>query len=88
MSNSCFDNEEEIFIVLINHEEQYSIWPHWKAIPGGWRAIEGIRGDKKTVLDYVDRHWLDMRPKSLRDWMAQQQSPAGAAGSGNQPGPQ
>ena len=79
MSSSCFDSEDEIFIVLINHEEQYSIWPHWKAIPGGWQAIEGVRGDKQTVLDYVDRHWLDMRPKSLRDWMAQQ-APAGATG--------
>jgi MbtH protein len=78
MSTSCFDNEDEIFVVLINHEEQYSIWPHWKAIPGGWRAIDGVKGDKKTVLDYVDRHWTDMRPKSLRDWMAQQQSPAAA----------
>jgi len=76
MSSSCFDSEDETFIVLINHEEQYSIWPHWKAIPGGWQAIEGIRGDKKTVLEYVDQHWLDMRPKSLRDWMAQQSQAA------------
>jgi MbtH protein len=74
MSNSCLDREDEQFIVLINHEEQYSIWPQWKAIPGGWRAIEGVQGDKKTVLEYIDQHWTDMRPKSLRDWLAAQQS--------------
>jgi len=80
MSTSCFDREDETFIVLVNHEEQYSIWPHWKAVPGGWTAVEGVKGDKKTVLDYVDATWTDMRPKSLRVWMQQQeQAGAGAA---------
>lgn len=72
MSVSCFDREDEIFIVLVNHEEQYSIWPHWKAIPGGWKAVEGVKGDKKTVLDYVQKTWVDMRPLSLRKWMDEQ----------------
>lgn len=72
MSTSCFDREDETFIVLINHEEQYSIWPHWKAVPGGWSVVDGIRGDKKTVSEYIDKTWTDMRPKSLRTWMAQQ----------------
>ncbi|WP_447777030.1 MbtH family protein [Variovorax boronicumulans] len=74
MSTSCFDREDETFIVLVNHEAQYSIWPHWKAVPGGWSAVDGVKGDKKTVLDYVEAQWTDMRPKSLRDWMAAQQS--------------
>ena len=69
MSTSCFDREDETFIVLVNHEDQYSIWPHWKTVPGGWRAIEGVRGDKKTVLEYVEKSWTDMRPRSLREWM-------------------
>ncbi|QSI32384.1 MbtH family NRPS accessory protein [Variovorax sp. RKNM96] len=72
MSTSSFDREDETFIVLVNHEDQYSIWPHWKAVPGGWTAVEGVQGDKKTVLAYVETHWTDMRPKSLRDWMQQQ----------------
>ncbi|UXH76225.1 MbtH family protein [Roseateles amylovorans] len=76
MSTSCFDREDDTFIVLVNHEDQYSIWPHWKAVPGGWSVVPDIRGDKKTVLDFVDRTWTDMRPKSLRDWMAQQPQPA------------
>lgn len=73
MSTSCFDREDEIFIVLVNHEEQYSIWPHWKAIPGGWSAVEGVKGDKKTVLEFVEQTWTDMRPLSLRKWMAEQE---------------
>lgn len=72
MTTSCFDREDEIFIVLVNHEEQYSIWPHWKAVPGGWKAVEGVQGDKKTVLEYVEKTWTDMRPLSLRKWMEEQ----------------
>jgi MbtH protein len=73
MSTSCFDREDETFIVLVNHEDQYSIWPHWKAVPSGWVAVDGVKGDKKTALDYVEKNWTDMRPKSLRDWMAAQE---------------
>ena len=72
MSKSCFDREDETFIVLVNHEEQYSIWPEWKTVPGGWKAVEGIRGNKQHVLDYVRTHWQDMRPLSLRKWMEDQ----------------
>lgn len=69
MSTSCFDRDGETFIVLVNHEEQYSIWPQWKAVPGGWQAVAGMQGDKKTVLEHVEKMWLDMRPLSLRKWM-------------------
>ena len=78
MSTSCFDREDETFIVLVNHEEQYSIRPHWKAVPGGWKAVDGVKGDKKTVLDYVEKTWTDMRPASLRLWMQEQGADATA----------
>lgn len=81
MSTSCFDREDEIFIVLVNHEDQYSIWPHWKAVPGGWNAVEGVKGDKKAVLDYVEKTWTDMRPKSLRVWMDEQERSGATAAS-------
>jgi MbtH protein len=81
MSTSCFDREDEIFIVLVNHEDQYSIWPHWKAVPGGWNAVEGVKGDKKAVLDYVEKTWTDMRPKSLRVWMDEQENSGATAAS-------
>lgn len=74
MSTSCFDREDETFIVLVNQEEQYSIWPHWKTVPGGWTAVDGVKGDKKTVLEYVEKTWTNMRPRSLKEWMAQQTS--------------
>lgn len=72
MTTSCFDREDETFILLINSEEQYSIWPHWKPVPGGWTPVKGVRGDKKTVLDRVQETWTDMRPLSLRKWMDEQ----------------
>jgi len=77
MTTSCFDREDETFIVLVNHEGQYSIWPHWKKVPGGWTAQTDengvqIKGDKKTVSEYVEKHWTDMRPLSLQKAMAEQ----------------
>jgi MbtH protein len=77
MSTSCFDRDDETFIALVNHEEQYSLWPHWKPVPGGWRAVEGVQGDKKTVLEHIEKAWTDMRPLSLRQWTAEQDA-AGA----------
>ncbi|WOI46181.1 MbtH family NRPS accessory protein [Acidovorax sp. BLS4] len=69
MSTSCLDRDDETFIVLVNDEDQYSIWPHWKAIPSGWSAVPGVQGDKKAVLAHVEQVWTDMRPRSLREWM-------------------
>ena len=81
MSTSCFDREDETFIVLVNHEEQYSIWPHWKPVPGGWKVVEGVKGDKKTVHDFVEKTWTDMRPLSLRVWMQEQGADVPALGA-------
>lgn len=63
-----FDSEDAIFNVVVNHEEQYSIWPDYKAIPNGWRAV-GKSGNKKECLDYIEQVWTDMRPLSLRKFM-------------------
>ena len=86
MTTSCFDREGETFIVLINHEGQYSIWPHWKNVPGGWTAVADehgvqVRGDKQLVSAYVEQHWTDMRPLSLRTWMDEQARQASGAGT-------
>ncbi len=45
---SCFDREDAVFRVLVNHEEQYSLWPEWKAIPAGWTDT-GVLGDKHVL---------------------------------------
>ncbi|MDC6169386.1 MbtH family protein [Paucibacter sp. XJ19-41] len=65
---SCFDRENGQFRVLVNHEQQYSIWPEWKAVPGGW-VDAGFLGDKQACLDHVNEVWTDMRPLSLRRFM-------------------
>jgi MbtH protein len=59
-----FDAETAEFIVLINEEGQYSLWPSFKTIPDGWSAV-GPRGDKKECTDWIDTNWTDMRPLSL-----------------------
>ncbi|MET9344927.1 MULTISPECIES: MbtH family protein [unclassified Nonomuraea] len=54
--------------VVINHEEQYSIWAADRPFPAGWRE-EGFSGDRKDCLEYIDKVWTDMRPRSLREAM-------------------
>lgn len=53
------------YVVVINDEEQYSIWPADKDLPAGWRA-EGMEGPKSDCLDHIERVWTDMRPASIR----------------------
>ncbi|WP_236212526.1 MbtH family protein [Metapseudomonas otitidis] len=65
-----FDRDDVVFQVVLNHEEQYSIWPDYKAIPAGWRAA-GKSGLKQECLAYIEEHWTDMRPLSLRKQMEQ-----------------
>lgn len=54
------------YAVVMNHEEQYSIWFADRELPPGWRAV-GKVGSKAECLAYVAEVWTDMRPKSLRD---------------------
>jgi len=58
-------DEEFEYQVLVNHEEQYSLWPTFKAIPPGWRQVGPI-GSKETCLAYVESVWTDIRPLSVR----------------------
>jgi MbtH protein len=64
-----WDNDDTIFLVVLNDEEQYSIWPEHKDIPAGWRAT-GFRGKKAECTAHIDAVWTDMRPLSLRQQMA------------------
>ena len=56
--------------VVLNDEEQYSIWPAHKTLPGGWR-LEGKQGTKGECLSHIERVWTDMRPLSLQRKMAE-----------------
>lgn len=66
-----FNNEDEdktIYKVVVNHEEQYSIWPEYKENPPGWND-DGKVGPKAECLAYIKEVWTDMRPLSLRKKM-------------------
>ena len=65
------DKEDNtIYRVVVNHEEQYSIWPAYKENPLGWNDV-GKTGPKAECLAYIKEVWTDMRPLSLRKKMAE-----------------
>ena len=63
MSDEREDLQE--YMVVVNHEEQYSLWPADRELPLGWKA-EGKRGNKADCLAHIETVWTDMRPLSLR----------------------
>jgi MbtH protein len=63
----------ERHLVVVNEEEQYSIWPEGKEIPAGWRSVH-VPAEKDECLEYIETHWTDMRPLSLRRAMAAEDS--------------
>ncbi|MEU9507320.1 MbtH family NRPS accessory protein [Micromonospora sp. NPDC048170] len=58
-------DDDRSYLVVLNDEEQYSIWWSDRALPAGWRA-EGTEGTKDHCLSRINELWTDMRPKSLR----------------------
>jgi MbtH protein len=73
---TSMNGDEEDFVeyaVVVNAEEQYSIWPTELADPAGWERT-GVVGPKAECLAEVERVWTDMRPASLRRWMDAQAS--------------
>ncbi len=68
MSSRDEKEDTTIYKVVVNHEEQYSIWPAHKELPLGWNEV-GTQGLKDECLAYIKEVWTDMRPKSLREKM-------------------
>jgi len=66
------EDDEITYEVVVNHEEQYSIWPTGRELPLGWQAV-GTSGAKPACLDYINKVWTDMRPLSLRKYMSEHQ---------------
>jgi MbtH protein len=66
-----------IYNVVMNHEEQYSIWPSFRETPPGWTTV-GKSGLKEECLSYIEQVWTDMRPLSLRKHMEEIERQAGA----------
>jgi MbtH protein len=59
------EGEDRRYVVLVNEEEQYSLWPATKVVPAGWR-LAGKEGSEQECMAFVDEVWTDMRPLSLR----------------------
>ncbi|MEI9993637.1 MAG: MbtH family protein [Rhizomicrobium sp.] len=62
------EDDNRTYQVIVNHEEQYSIWPEGRDLPLGWSAV-GKAGTKAECLAYIQEVWTDMRPLSLRKKM-------------------
>ncbi|MEW1642286.1 MbtH family protein [Streptomyces sp. NPDC091219] len=69
MSTNPFDDENGRFYVVVNDEDQHSLWPVFTEVPAGWRVVFGEAG-RAECLEYVERNWTDLRPRSLREAMA------------------
>jgi uncharacterized protein YbdZ (MbtH family) len=63
-----FDDPEGTFLVLVNAEDQHSLWPAFAEVPKGWETVFGP-ADRAGCLGYVEEHWTDLRPRSLRETM-------------------
>jgi MbtH protein len=59
-----FEDDSLTYLVLVNEEGQYSLWPEFREVPRGWKAT-GPRGQRKECLNWIENTWTDMRPASL-----------------------
>jgi MbtH protein len=57
--------DQTVYAVVVNDEEQYSIWPATYELPAGWRRT-GMEGTESECGAYVEEEWIDMRPLSIR----------------------
>ncbi|MGQ4464645.1 MbtH family protein [Streptomyces violaceoruber] len=59
-----FEDANGTYLVLLNEEGQYSLWPSFVVVPTGWEVVVP-ETDRQTCLDYINENWTEMRPKSL-----------------------
>lgn len=64
MSTNPFEDMDARYLVLVNDEGQYSLWPAFAEVPPGWTVVLK-ETDRTTALNYVEENWVDMRPNSL-----------------------
>lgn len=63
-----FENPDGVYLVLVNDEDQHSLWPDFVDVPAGWRVVFGP-DDRPACLEYIETNWKDLRPKSLVAFM-------------------
>jgi len=68
MSTNPFEDPEGRFLVLVNDEGQHSLWPSFADVPAGWNAVFG-EDTRDACLEYVEKNWTDLRPRSLVEAM-------------------
>ncbi|MGR6918381.1 MbtH family protein [[Actinomadura] parvosata] len=61
-----FDDPDGRFLVLVNAENQHSLWPAFAEVPGGWTVVLP-ESSRAACLDYIESHWTDLRPRSLAE---------------------
>jgi MbtH protein len=64
MSVNPFDDPDGTFLVLVNDEQQHSLWPSFADVPAGWVTVKGP-DTRQACLDYVEENWKDIRPASV-----------------------
>jgi MbtH protein len=70
------ETAQNAYDVVVNEEEQYSIWPSGRDLPAGWRVV-GVSGSKEECLAHIREVWIDITPLSVRRRLAEARS-AGA----------
>jgi MbtH protein len=88
VATNPFEDEDAKYLVLINDEGQHSLWPVFADVPDGWEVIFGEDG-RQECLDFIEKNWTDMRPKSLikameADAAARSNGDSGNGKSGNE----
>lgn len=64
--SSVFDSEQASFSVVVNDEEQYSLWPTGLEMPSGWHQVGPRDAPRTECLEFIEATWTDMRPRSIR----------------------
>ncbi|GAB2738282.1 mycobactin NRPS accessory protein MbtH [Amycolatopsis magusensis] len=64
VATNPFEDENGVYLVLVNDENQHSLWPARITVPAGWRVVFG-EDTRQACLDHVERSWTDLRPASL-----------------------
>lgn len=75
-----FEDNDGTYLVLINDEGQYSLWPTTIQVPAGWTVVHE-NDTRQACLDYIEKNWTDMRPRSLIE--AETEAAASAERNGN-----
>ncbi|MFI6737650.1 MbtH family protein [Nonomuraea sp. NPDC050451] len=69
MTTNPFDDADGRFLVLVNAENQHSLWPSFAEVPAGWTVVLP-ENSRTACLDYIERHWTDLRPRSLAEGLS------------------